>query len=174
MTDARSRFGMPIAPSAREPKKAHLRHDSPHSRRWNYHRAASGGWPTPLTFLMTREVAHQKSFEKALYAIEPNFPAGKLPGDPRFTDTYFNMSQGEDDMRGPWNDKGWNYVSERDEQSAVDGGDGSASVELTDAEVTRVTRLAARTKSDPSRDPVTGADLGAGQQASSKPSRAKR
>src|SRR3954466_363836 len=26
-----------------------------------------------LGFLMTREIAHQKSFEKALYAIEPNF-----------------------------------------------------------------------------------------------------
>ena len=34
-----------------------------------------------LGFLMTREIAHQKSFEKALYAIEPNFPPGKLPGD---------------------------------------------------------------------------------------------
>ncbi len=33
-----------------------------------------------LTFLMTREVAHQKSFEKALYAIPANFPPGKLPG----------------------------------------------------------------------------------------------
>jgi Mn-containing catalase len=42
-----------------------------------------------LTFLMTREIAHQKSFEKALYAIEPNFPAGKLPGDPRFTSVYY-------------------------------------------------------------------------------------
>lgn len=30
-----------------------------------------------LKFLMTREVAHQKSFEKALYAIAPNFPPGK-------------------------------------------------------------------------------------------------
>ena len=29
-----------------------------------------------LGFLMTREVAHQKSFEKALYAITPNFPPG--------------------------------------------------------------------------------------------------
>jgi len=127
-----------------------------------------------LTFLMTREIAHQKSFEKALYAIEPNFPAGKLPGDPRFTDTYFNMSQGEDDMRGPWNDKGWNYVSERDDQSAVDGGDGSASVDLTASEVTQVTRLASRTKSDPSGDPVTGAELGAGRRGAGKPSRAKR
>ena len=35
-----------------------------------------------LGFLMTREIAHQKSFEKALYSIEPNFPPGKLPGMP--------------------------------------------------------------------------------------------
>ncbi len=44
---------------------------------------------------MTREVAHQKSFEKALYAITPKFPPGKLPGDPRFTNVYFRMSKGE-------------------------------------------------------------------------------
>src|SRR3954469_13327997 len=57
-----------------------------------------------LGFLMTREIAHQKSFEKALYSIDPNFPAGKLPGDPRFTDTYFDMSQGNGNTRGPWNE----------------------------------------------------------------------
>jgi Mn-containing catalase len=56
-----------------------------------------------LGFLMTREIAHQKSFEKALYAITPNFPPGKLPGDPRFANTYFNMSQGPGEARGPWN-----------------------------------------------------------------------
>ncbi|MEL4403068.1 manganese catalase family protein, partial [Shewanella algae] len=33
-----------------------------------------------LGFLMTREIAHQKSFEKALYTIKDNFPPGKLPG----------------------------------------------------------------------------------------------
>ena len=51
---------------------------------------------------MTREIAHQKSFEKALYAIEPNFPPGKLPGMPEFTNMYYNMSQGEGDAEGPW------------------------------------------------------------------------
>ena len=35
-----------------------------------------------LRFLMTREIAHQKSFEKALHSIQPNFPPGKQPGDP--------------------------------------------------------------------------------------------
>src|SRR3954469_16669483 len=60
-----------------------------------------------LGFLMTREVAHQKSFEKALYSIEDNFPPGKLPGKPQFTDIYFDMSQGDGeldgDASGPWN-----------------------------------------------------------------------
>src|SRR5205085_7355855 len=57
-----------------------------------------------LTFLMTREIAHQKSFEKALYAIEPNFPPGKVPGDPRFTSVYYQMSDGGAASRGPWNE----------------------------------------------------------------------
>jgi Mn-containing catalase len=33
-----------------------------------------------LGFLMTREFAHQKSFEKALYLIQNNFPPGMPPG----------------------------------------------------------------------------------------------
>ncbi len=47
-----------------------------------------------LGFLMTREIAHQQSFEKALYSIQPNFPVGKLAGMPEFTNVYFNMSHG--------------------------------------------------------------------------------
>jgi Mn-containing catalase len=114
-----------------------------------------------LTFLMTREIAHQKSFEKALYSIEPNFPPGKLPGDPRFTSVYFNMSQGDGDIRGPWNsDENFTYISERGEQVAVDGGDGLAQVKLSKAEVTALQALVARTASDPNSDPVTGAELG--------------
>ena len=44
-----------------------------------------------LKFLMTREIAHQKSFEKALYSIQPDFPPGKLPGEPQFANVYYNM-----------------------------------------------------------------------------------
>ena len=58
-----------------------------------------------LGFLMTREIAHQKSFEKALHSIQPNFPQGKLPGVPEFTNVYYNMSSGND-ARGPWNEGG--------------------------------------------------------------------
>lgn len=112
-----------------------------------------------LTFLMTREIAHQKSFEKALYAIQPNFPPGKLQGDARFTDTYFNLSRGEGDQRGSWNEgETWNYVSER-EPGAVHG-DGSITVGLTSDEVSLLQQSAARTRSDPKADPLTGADLG--------------
>lgn len=116
-----------------------------------------------LSFLMTREIAHQKSFEKALYAIEPNFPAGKLGGLPQFSDAYFNMSQGEGDVRGPWNEgEQWDYVEDRDALAAVDGGDGSASVGLAPADEEILEAFALRTVSDPASNPVTGADLGAG------------
>jgi Mn-containing catalase len=120
-----------------------------------------GGVKDALKFLMTREIAHQKSFEKALYAIEPNFPSGKLPGDPRFTHTYFNLSQGEGDTRGPWNQgEQWKFVDGLPDQLAVDGGDGSSSAKLTKPEAALVAKMASRTRSNPSSDPVTGAELG--------------
>jgi len=114
-----------------------------------------------LGFLMTREIAHQKSFEKALYSITPSFPPGKLPGDPRFTHTYFNLSQGPGDTRGSWNQgEQWDYVEDSDACLAVDGGSGESSADLSapDAELTQ--QFAERTASDPAMDPVTGADLG--------------
>lgn len=115
-----------------------------------------------LTFLMTREVSHLKSFEKALYSIEGNFPPGKLPPDPRFANTYFDMSQGEPEpVTGPWNrpDR-FDVVSEREKQVAVDGGSGLPTVDLTPEEVTVVAEFAIRTASDPLSDPITGAELG--------------
>ena len=116
-----------------------------------------------LGFLMTREIAHQKSFEKALYAIEPNFPSGKLPGLPEFTNKYYNMSQGEGDAEGPWNTGPlWESVSEREEQAAVDGGDGTAIVKLSRQNEQALAAAASRTASDPTSDPTTGAELGAG------------
>ncbi|WP_028623197.1 manganese catalase family protein [Pseudomonas sp. Ant30-3] len=113
-----------------------------------------------LGFLMTREIAHQKSFEKALHAIQPNFPQGKLPGDPAFTHKYFNMS-GEPNVRGPWNEgAGWEYVESP--EPAVDGGDGSASVNLSQDDESVLEAMKIRTASDPLSEPVTGADLGSG------------
>lgn len=115
-----------------------------------------------LRFLMTREIAHQKSFEKALYSITPNFPPGLLPGDPAFTDLYLDMSQGEGDMQGSWNSgQLWEQVSHRDAQVALDGGDGSCTVGLDAREEAAVKRMATRTMSQPDATPATGAELGA-------------
>ena len=117
-----------------------------------------------LGFLMTREVAHQISFEKALYAIQPNFPPGKLPPDPRFAKTYFDMSQGGMEVRGAWNSEdNFQVVSDREKQSAVDGGDGGSTVKLAAKEKAVVEALKKRTMSDPSSDPMTGAELGMGE-----------
>jgi Mn-containing catalase len=55
-----------------------------------------------LRFLMAREVAHFQMFEAALESIQPNFPPGILQSDPRYSNLYFNMSNGND-YRGPWN-----------------------------------------------------------------------
>jgi hypothetical protein len=116
-----------------------------------------------LGFLMTREIAHQLSFEKALHSIQPNFPQGKLPGMPEFTHVYFNLSQGEGSTRGPWNQgDDWDYVE--DPKPAVDGGDGNASVALSADEDALLMGMKARTMSDPESNPITGADLGAGVQ----------
>jgi Mn-containing catalase len=117
-----------------------------------------------LTFLMTREVAHQKSFEKALYAIENNFPSGKLPGHPDYSSLYVNTSQGEGDLQGPWNSGDeWDRVDDIVTAIPLDGGDGTASVSgLSSREKKDLKATAVRTVSDPTRNPTTGTDLGAG------------
>jgi Mn-containing catalase len=115
-----------------------------------------------LGFLMTREIAHQKSFEKALHAIQPNFPQSKLSGNPEFTSVYFNMSK-RDDARGPWNEGGdWQFVEEP--QPAVDGGDGTATVTVSEADVQALQSMASRTTSNSTAEPTTGAELGADKQ----------
>jgi Mn-containing catalase len=116
-----------------------------------------------LGFLMTREVAHQKSFEKALYAIENNFPSGKLPGVEKYASMYVNTSQGEGDTTGPWNSGDeWTRIDNLEQVMPADGGDGTASVGLSAKDKKVATKMAARTMSDPTSDPTTGADLGAG------------
>ncbi|URQ60473.1 manganese catalase family protein [Pantoea alhagi] len=111
-----------------------------------------------LGFLMTREVAHQISFEKALYSIRNNFPPGKLPPIEKYANTYFNMSEGGD-VRGSWNsDENFDYVA--NPQPAVDGGDGLASVMLSEQEKAMLESMALRTRSNPDIDPTTGAETG--------------
>lgn len=71
-----------------------------------------------LQFLMTREVAHYQMFEAALNSIQPNFPPGTLQSDPRYTNLYFNLSNGNN-IRGPWNEgvstqlgETWQYIED--------------------------------------------------------------
>jgi Mn-containing catalase len=117
-----------------------------------------------LGFLMTREIAHQKSFEKALFAIEDNFPPGKLPGVDPYTDMYVNASQGEGDMQGSWNTgEQWNRVDDLNNVLPADpSGDGTASVTLGPIDAAAMAKMVTRLQSDPSKNPITGADLGAG------------
>src|SRR4051812_9140977 len=128
---------------------------------------ADPGVKEALGFLMTREIAHQKSFEKALYSITPNFPPGKLPGMPAFTNKYFNLSQGEGvdggDVSGPWNSgEQWETIDDLEQSMAVDGGDGTATVGLDDDDEERAQVSALRTASHTDVNPMTGAELGAG------------
>ena len=77
-----------------------------------------------LSFLMTREVTHYQQFTAALNELPVNFPPGQLPADPRFQNVAFNMSNGGESVRGPWNQgqgpwpKGmeWEYVEKPEEQ----------------------------------------------------------
>jgi Mn-containing catalase len=78
-----------------------------------------------LTFLMTREIAHYQQFTAALNELPVNFPPGQLPGDPRFQNVAFNMSNGNgESVRGPWNQgqgpwpEGieWDYVEKPEQQ----------------------------------------------------------
>lgn len=72
-----------------------------------------------LNFLMTREIAHMQQFTAALDTIKPSFPPGVLEGDPRYTHTYYNMSNGRS-ARGPWNQgqgpwgpgESWEYIED--------------------------------------------------------------
>ncbi|KUH80111.1 MULTISPECIES: manganese catalase family protein [unclassified Mycobacterium] len=77
-----------------------------------------------LTFLMTREVAHFQQFTAALNELPVNFPPGQLPGDDRFQNVAFNMSNGQGSVRGPWNEgqgpwpegMEWEYVEKPNQQ----------------------------------------------------------
>lgn len=111
-----------------------------------------------LGFLMTREVSHQKSFEKALYAIQGNFPPGKLPPVPQFANVYYKMSHGGETVGAPWNSgKG---LEIQQGEPAVDGGDGNAWVNLDATEQAALTAMNMRLASETSADPRTGAELG--------------
>lgn len=116
-----------------------------------------------LGFLMTREISHQKSFEKALYSIQDNFPPGKLPGLAPYANLYVNASQGDGDTLGPWNQgEQWERLEDINGNLPLDGGDGFATPAMTEDQQDAAAAMTARLRSDPNADPATGTELGAG------------
>lgn len=111
-----------------------------------------------LRFLMTREIAHFQMFSAALDTIQPNFPPGILQGDPRFTHTYFNMSNGAD-ARGPWNEgqgpwqdgEEWEYIDDPHQHVVDTLGEieyEPESLAQTEAEVEKMDKSLSKTRSD--------------------------
>ena len=81
---------------------------------------------------------------------------------PQYTDKYYNLSQGEGDMRGSWNQGDqWEFVGDTSKMQAVDGGAGDAVVTLSTDEKSMLDLAAQRTASSRTTNPTTGADLGA-------------
>ncbi len=75
------------------------------------------GTKDALMFLMTREIAHMKSFGLALESMGKDpLEIGQRPPDQKFVNQYINDStgrglDGDSDTRGPWNQgNGWEYV----------------------------------------------------------------
>jgi Mn-containing catalase len=66
--------------------------------------------------------------------------------------------------RGPWNEEpGWEFVEQP--EPAVDGGDGLTGVRVSKKDIEVLSAMASRTASATDTDPVTSADLVAGQEA---------
>lgn len=71
-----------------------------------------------LQFLMTREIAHFQMFQAALSTLTPSFPPGVMQGDPRYSNKYYNFSNGTN-IKGPWNEgvspglgESWEYIED--------------------------------------------------------------
>lgn len=70
--------------------------------------------------------------------------------------------------RGPWN-KGEDWEFVENPAPAVDGGEGTATVQLSAEDEALLMDMKARAMSDPDSNPITGADLGAGVQGEPQP-----
>ncbi len=117
-----------------------------------------------LGFLMTREIAHQKSFEKALHSIQPNFRKASSRAclsSPTSTTTCRREKPRRAD-RGTKAPTGSSWTT-RNRPWTVATGSRRWGVSAEEVEVLQA--MASRTASDTSADPVTGADLGSGQAA---------
>ena len=95
------------------------------------HLTDDAGCKETLTYLMTREISHQKMFRLALESLGDAIE-GTIPPK-QDLNTYYNLSRDGDgdlgvgsDQRGPWNEDGqWNFVAKPEEslKSKVEGPD---------------------------------------------------
>ena len=113
-----------------------------------------------LGFLMTREISHQLSPEKALYAIQPNFSLSKLFGMEPLGRVYFNMSPAEGDARGRWNSEpNFEFL---EPEAAVDGEGSLPANGLNEGDAALLLPLPEHTFSKPNEYPLTGVERGTG------------
>jgi Mn-containing catalase len=121
-----------------------------------------------LRFLMTREIAHFQQFSAALDTISPNFPPGILQGDARFTHTYFNMSNGEEDARGPWNEgqgpwesgEEWEYIDDPEAQVKDTAGQAEKDVPGSGADARSLKKVERALAKQRSREATTAVPRG--------------
>lgn len=123
-----------------------------------------------LDFLMTREVTHFQVFSAALAEVNPNFPPGVLQANPKYSHTYFNMSNGHD-VRGPWNQGAgpwsegeWVYIADPVKQVRATHGQLEQKPEgthMTTGDVEKLNRQLSRQKSNEikSQSPSSGKEL---------------
>ena len=70
------------------------------------------------------------------------------------------VRRGLSDATGSWNSgEHWDRIDDLSKVMPIDDGSGDASVALDKKDTAALAKLAARTKSDPASNPVTGAEL---------------
>ncbi len=125
-----------------------------------------------LRFLMTREIAHFQMFDAALQTISPNFPPGVLQADPRHSNTYFNLSNGQD-IRGPWNDgisselnEVWQYIDDPISHVRSTGGLMSQEIEGTERTESDVQKMNETLSKERSQEVMAASPVGEKQWSS--------
>jgi Mn-containing catalase len=86
------------------------------------HLTDDAGCKETLTYLMTREISHQRMFMLALESLGKDAMEGTIPPK-QDLNTYYNLSRDGNgdtgigqDGRGPWNEQGrWNFVDRPEE-----------------------------------------------------------
>ena len=136
------------------------------------------GMKDALEFPMTREIAHQLQFEKALYSIPANFPPANCPAS-RSSPVSISIcrrAKAISAVPGTMKMPGRSSVTAGNRLPSM-AGNGLPTAKLNAAEKKAFQNMSERTASDPDSEPVTGAEIGAGLEleatATTKPAKRK-